>query len=182
MSFEPHNLCVTGGAGFIGANFVRHWLNRSREGRVVVFDALTYAGNLDNLAGLDPDPRYEFVRGDICDEDAVRELIEKYAIDTIVHFAAESHVDRSILGPDDFIRTNVVGTHALLKTAKRLWIDQRIAMRRSASRLPTRRIRRIPPARRARTTWCAPITKPTGSRPRSPIARTTTGPTSFPRN
>jgi dTDP-glucose 4,6-dehydratase len=125
MSFEPHNVCITGGAGFIGANFVRHWLNRSREGRIVVFDALTYAGNPDNLLGLERDPRYVFVRGDICDESAVRELIERYSIDTIVHFAAESHVDRSILGPDDFIRTNVVGTHALLKAAKARWIDAR---------------------------------------------------------
>ena len=125
MSFEPHNVCITGGAGFIGANFVRHWLNRSREGRIVVFDALTYAGNPDNLLGLERDPRYVFVRGDICDESAVRELLERYSIDTIVHFAAESHVDRSILGPDDFIRTNVVGTHALLKAAKARWIDAR---------------------------------------------------------
>lgn len=125
MNFEPHNVCITGGAGFIGANFVRHWLNRSHEGRVVVFDALTYAGNPDNLAGLDRDPRYLFVRGDICDDGAVRELLERHAIDTVVHFAAESHVDRSILGPDEFIRTNVVGTHALLKAAKALWIDGR---------------------------------------------------------
>ena len=79
MSFEPHNVCITGGAGFIGANFVRHWLSRSREGRVVVFDALTYAGNPDNLAGLERDPRYVFVRGDICDEGAVRELLEHHA-------------------------------------------------------------------------------------------------------
>ena len=129
MNFEPHNLCITGGAGFIGANFVRHWLNRSREGRVVVFDALTYAGNPDSLAGLDRDPRYQFVRGDICDEGAVREVLERHCIDTIVHFAAESHVDRSILGPDDFIRTNVVGTHVLLKSAKALWIDARTVPR-----------------------------------------------------
>ena len=111
MSFEPRNVCITGGAGFIGANFVRYWLSRSRAGRVVVLDALTYAGNLESLAGLERDPRYVFVRGDICDEGAVRELLERYAIDTLVHFAAESHVDRSILGPDDFIRTNIVGTH-----------------------------------------------------------------------
>jgi dTDP-glucose 4,6-dehydratase len=123
MSFEPHNVCITGGAGFIGANFVRHWLARGGEGRVVVFDALTYAGNPDNLAGLDRDARYVFVRGDICDEAAARELLDRYSIDTIVHFAAESHVDRSILGPDEFIRTNVTGTHALLKAAKALWVD-----------------------------------------------------------
>jgi dTDP-glucose 4,6-dehydratase len=114
---------ITGGAGLIGANFVRHWLGNSKEGRVVVLDALTYAGNIDNLAGLDKDPRYVFVKGDICDEPAVRALLEQHHIDTVVHFAAESHVDRSILGPDDFIRTNIVGTHALLKAAKALWID-----------------------------------------------------------
>ncbi len=125
MSFEPRNLFITGGAGFIGANFVRHWLANSREGRAVVFDALTYAGNIENLAGLDQDPRYVFVKGDICDEATVRALLEQLEIDTIVHFAAESHVDRSILGPDDFIRTNIVGTHALLKAAKALWVDRK---------------------------------------------------------
>jgi dTDP-glucose 4,6-dehydratase len=125
MSFEPLNLFITGGAGFIGANFVRHWLENSREGRVVVFDALTYAGNIDNLAGLDGNPRYLFVKGDICDEATARALLEQHRIDTVVHFAAESHVDRSILGPDDFIRTNIVGTHALLKAAKALWIDRK---------------------------------------------------------
>jgi dTDP-glucose 4,6-dehydratase len=126
MNFEPRNLLVTGGAGFIGTNFVRHWLARSGTGRVIVYDALTYAGNRDNLAGLEADPRFSFVRGDICDEAAVRALIEGQRIDTIAHFAAESHVDRSILGPDDFIRTNVVGTHALLKAAKSAWIDARL--------------------------------------------------------
>jgi dTDP-glucose 4,6-dehydratase len=89
----------------------------------VVLDALTYAGNIDNLAALQGNPRYAFERGDICDERAVRTLLERHDIDTIVNFAAESHVDRSILGPDDFIRTNVVGTLALLKAAKSFWID-----------------------------------------------------------
>jgi dTDP-glucose 4,6-dehydratase len=125
MSFEPHNLFITGGAGFIGANFTRHWLANTREGRVVVFDALTYAGNIDNLAGLDRDPRYVFIKGDICDEATVRAALEQHHIDTVAHFAAESHVDRSILGPDDFIRTNIVGTHALLKAAKALWVDRK---------------------------------------------------------
>jgi dTDP-glucose 4,6-dehydratase len=126
MSFVPRNVCITGGAGFIGANFVRYWLEHTREGHVVVLDALTYAGNVANLAGLERDPRYAFVRGDICDEGAVRALLERYQIDTLVHFAAESHVDRSILGPDEFIRTNVLGTHALLKAAKTLWLDRRM--------------------------------------------------------
>jgi dTDP-glucose 4,6-dehydratase len=126
MNFEPRNLFITGGAGFIGSNFVHHWLANTREGLVVVFDALTYAGNIDNLADVEGNPRYLFVRGDICDEAAVRALLQQHKIDTLVHFAAESHVDRSILGPDDFIRTNVVGTHSLLKAAKALWIDQKI--------------------------------------------------------
>jgi dTDP-glucose 4,6-dehydratase len=125
MSFEPRNLFITGGAGFIGSNFVHHWLANSRDGRVVVYDALTYAGNIENLSDVKDDPRYTFVRGDICDEAAVHALLLQHQIDTIVHFAAESHVDRSILGPDDFIRTNVVGTHSLLKVAKALWIDKK---------------------------------------------------------
>ena len=125
MSYEPHNVLITGGAGFIGANFVRYWLGRTTQGKVVVLDALTYAGNVESLAGLERDARFEFVRGDICDENVVRGLLERHRIDTLVHFAAESHVDRSILGPDDFIRTNVVGTHALLKAAKQLWVDRK---------------------------------------------------------
>jgi dTDP-glucose 4,6-dehydratase len=125
MTFEPRNVFITGGAGFIGANFVHHWLANSGAGRVVVFDALTYAGNIDNLAGLESNPRYLFVKGDICDEETVRALLEEHDIDTVAHFAAESHVDRSILGPDDFIRTNVVGTHSLLKAAKALWVERK---------------------------------------------------------
>jgi dTDP-glucose 4,6-dehydratase len=125
MTFEPRNLLITGGAGFIGANFVRYWLANNPQGRVVVYDALTYAGNIDNLAGLDADPRYVFVNGDICDEERVRTLLKQHCIDTLVHFAAETHVDRSILGPDDFIRTNIVGTHSLLKAAKALWIEEK---------------------------------------------------------
>lgn len=127
MSFEPDNLLITGGAGFIGTNFVRHRLARPGTGKVVVVDALTYAGNRANLAGLESDARFAFVHGDICDEALVERLMREHRIDTLVHFAAESHVDRSILGPDDFIRTNVVGTHALLKVARRLWLDERIA-------------------------------------------------------
>jgi dTDP-glucose 4,6-dehydratase len=125
MKFEPRNVFITGGAGFIGANFVRQWLSKTQEGRMVVFDALTYAGRIENLEGLDKEPRYVFVKGDICDESKVRALLEQHSIDTVVHFAAESHVDRSILGPDDFIRTNIVGTHSLLKAAKALWIDKK---------------------------------------------------------
>jgi dTDP-glucose 4,6-dehydratase len=125
MSFEPRNVLVTGGAGFIGANFVRHWLQTTHTGKLIVLDALTYAGNIENLAGLDENPRYRFVRGDICDTDGARDLLEEHHIDTVVHFAAESHVDRSILGPDAFIQTNILGTHSLLKAAKALWLDRK---------------------------------------------------------
>ena len=115
------NLLVTGGAGFIGANFVHYWLARRPGGRLVVLDALTYAGNHANLDAAEGDPRFRFVRGDVRDEALVRALLRDEAVDTVVHFAAESHVDRSIEGPDAFIDTNVVGTHALLKAARAEW-------------------------------------------------------------
>ena len=114
------SLLVTGGAGFIGANFVRHWLKRHHEDRVTVLDQLTYAGNRANLDGVDA----ELVVGDIGDEKLVTELMRSRNIDTIVHFAAESHVDRSILGPDAFIETNIIGTHNLLKAARQLWLEE----------------------------------------------------------
>jgi len=128
MNLETRNVLITGGAGFIGANFVRHWLGTTSSGKVVVLDALTYAGNIDNLVVLDRDPRYVFVRGDICDEATVRGLFDQFDIDTVIHFAAESHVDRSILGPDKFLHTNVIGTHTLLKVAKSHWLDKRKGM------------------------------------------------------
>lgn len=115
------NLIVTGGAGFIGANFVHHWRKVSPDDGIVVLDVLTYAGNPANLDGLDG---VELVVGDICDTALVSRLIADHAIDTIVHFAAESHVDRSITGPDAFVTTNVVGTHSLLKAAKAAWLDK----------------------------------------------------------
>ena len=108
---------VTGGAGFIGSNFVLDWLAGSSEA-VVNFDKLTYAGNLDNLVSLKDDARHHFVRGDICDKDAVLALLEKHQPRAIVHFAAESHVDRSIHGPAAFITTNINGTFALLEAAR----------------------------------------------------------------
>jgi dTDP-glucose 4,6-dehydratase len=129
MKFEPRNLLITGGAGFIGANFVRHWLATTGAGQVVVYDALTYAGNVQNLAGLERDSRYSFVKGDICDEATVQGLLQRHEIDTLVHFAAESHVDRSILGPDEFIRTNITGTHSLLKAARSFWLDDKKSVR-----------------------------------------------------
>lgn len=112
-------LLVTGGAGFIGSNFVRHMLSKHRDLTIVNFDALTYAGNLENLAGLEKDRRYQFVRGDICSSADVDKVLQKRAVDAIVHFAAESHVDRSIhLGAETFIRTNVLGTQILLNAAR----------------------------------------------------------------
>lgn len=115
------NLLVTGGAGFIGANFVHYWQKTSPDDRVIVLDALTYAGNAANLNGLDD---VELVVGNICDTELVARLLDERQVDTIVHFAAESHVDRSITGPDAFVTTNVVGTHCLLKAAKNVWLDK----------------------------------------------------------
>jgi dTDP-glucose 4,6-dehydratase len=108
-------ILVTGGAGFIGSNFVHYWLEKHPDDQVIVLDNLTYAGNLENLA--DVKDRITFVKGDICDEAAVGKAMQN--VDTVVHFAAESHVDRSISGPDAFVQTNVVGTHILLKAAKK---------------------------------------------------------------
>ena len=118
-------LLVTGGAGFIGANFVHYWLGRHAGDRVVVLDALTYAGNMANLAAAEGNSDYRFVQGDILDQALVEQLMLEEQIDTLVHFAAESHVDRSISGPDAFIETNVNGTHTLLKAARRIWQEQK---------------------------------------------------------
>jgi dTDP-glucose 4,6-dehydratase len=111
-------LLVTGGAGFIGSAFVRHLVAQRPEAHVVTLDKLTYAGNLENLASLDGHPRHHFVHGDICDGPLVRSLLQTHGIGTLVHFAAESHVDRSILAPDAFIETNVRGTATLLDAAR----------------------------------------------------------------
>jgi dTDP-glucose 4,6-dehydratase len=118
------SLLITGGAGFIGANFTHYWLERHRADRVVVLDALTYAGNLASLEPARGRPGFTFVQGDIRDSDLATRLLREHEITTIVHFAAESHVDRSIEGPDAFIDSNVVGTHALLKAARRVWLDE----------------------------------------------------------
>ena len=118
------HLLVTGGAGFIGTNFVYYWLKHHPEDHLVVLDALTYAGNRDNLKTALQNPRFEFVHGNILDQALVESLMTKHQIDTIVHFAAESHVDRSIHGPDEFISTNIVGSHCLLKAAKTCWLDK----------------------------------------------------------
>jgi len=123
------NVLVTGGAGFIGSNFVRYLLDVEPRIQIVNLDALTYAGSLENLKDLPADAkrgeRYTFVQGDICDRDLVRDLLRQHQIDTIVHFAAESHVDRSILSPEPFIQANVIGTFTLLEAARQYWLVEK---------------------------------------------------------
>nr|MBP8708181.1 GDP-mannose 4,6-dehydratase [Caldisericia bacterium] len=108
-------ILITGGCGFIGSNFIKYWLNKYPKDKIINLDKLTYAGNLNNLKDIESNPNYEFVQGDICDKDLVMKLTKD--IDLIVHFAAESHVDRSIDGPEEFIKTNVEGTLILLEAA-----------------------------------------------------------------
>ncbi|MEP5765464.1 MAG: dTDP-glucose 4,6-dehydratase [Halieaceae bacterium] len=122
-------LLVTGAAGFIGANFVHYWSAQHPDDFIVAYDALTYAGNRANLASLEAADNFRFVHADIRDEQRVTELLRTERIDTIVHFAAESHVDRSISGPDAFIDTNVIGTHSLLKAARAVWLQEELAHR-----------------------------------------------------
>jgi dTDP-glucose 4,6-dehydratase len=118
------HLLVTGGAGFIGANFVHSWVVNHPEDLILVLDALTYAGNRRNLAPVVNNRRVVFVRGDIGTPDLAADLLRTHAITTLVHFAAESHVDRSIAGPDPFLHTNVIGTHELLKAARQVWLEE----------------------------------------------------------
>jgi dTDP-glucose 4,6-dehydratase len=123
---EPRVMLITGGAGFIGCNYVRHVLANTAVGRVINVDALTYAGSLSNLEGIENayPTRYRFVRADICDTDVIRDLFKDEGIDTVVHLAAESHVDRSIEDPSVFLKTNVLGTFVLLDAALRSWKRQ----------------------------------------------------------
>ena len=152
-------ILVTGGAGFIGSNYVRYVLANTDD-EVTVYDALTYAGNLSTLRDVDDDPRYRFVKGNICDPGTLEEAMAGH--DAVVHFAAESHVDRSIAGPDDFINTNCFGTNIVMDTARRLDIDRVDPHRhRRGLRIgPERARRRRPicssPARRTRRRRRAP--------------------------
>ena len=122
VSRTPRKIIITGGAGFIGSNFVHHWCKNYPGDRVVVLDALTYAGNRRNLAELEGHANLRFVQGDICDRPLIDRLLQEEQIDTIAHFAAESHVDRSILGPGEFVRTNVVGTFTLVEAFRQHWM------------------------------------------------------------
>ncbi|WP_139691821.1 dTDP-glucose 4,6-dehydratase [Sporolactobacillus terrae] len=117
-------LLITGGAGFIGSNFVQHMINFHPEDTVVNYDLLTYAGNLENLKDVEDHPNYHFVKGNICNRELVEYVVDSYQIDTIVNFAAESHVDRSITEPDLFVKPNVLGTQTLLDVAKNKKINK----------------------------------------------------------
>ena len=114
-------ILVTGGAGFIGGNFVHHMVKKYPEYEIVNLDLLTYAGNLETLKPVEHEPNYKFVKGDIADEPFIMDLFEKERFDIVVNFAAESHVDRSIVDPEIFLATNVLGTQALLDAAKEHW-------------------------------------------------------------
>lgn len=119
------NILVTGGAGFIGSNFIHYILKTEPNVQIVNLDALTYAGSLENLKGVSNDIHYTFIQGTICDSELIGRLLRQYQIDTIVHFAAESHVDRSILAPEQFIQTNIVGTFTLLEESHKFWIKEK---------------------------------------------------------
>lgn len=129
MRYTPTTLLVTGGAGFIGSNFVHHMLRSDPAVHIVNLDLLTYAGTLDNLSDLPAPDRHVFVHGDICDSSLVTQLFDEHRIDTVVHFAAQSHVDRSITHPGEFVRTNVNGTFTLLEAARAAWLSPRNATR-----------------------------------------------------
>ncbi|GGD16952.1 dTDP-glucose 4,6-dehydratase [Hyunsoonleella pacifica] len=115
-------ILITGGAGFIGSNFIKYYLSKYYSVKIVNIDKLTYAGNLNNLDGVETNPRYRFIHGDICDKDLINELFVKYSFKGVIHFAAESHVDNSIDNPNDFIHTNINGTFNLLNAARNHWM------------------------------------------------------------
>ena len=186
--FEPKNIIVTGGCGFIGSNFVHYVVNNHPDVHVTVLDKLTYAGNPENIAGL-PSDRVELVVGDICDAELLDRLVPGH--DAIVHYAAESHNDNSIADPEPFLRTNVEGTFRLLEAVRKHGVRYHhvstdevygdLALDDPAKfteETPITRPRRTRAPRPAPTCSCAPGPAPTGFTPRSPTAPTTTAPTS----
>ena len=133
------NILVTGGAGFIGSNFVRYILQTEPQAHVVTLDALSYAGSLENLKDLPDLERHHFVQGDICDQTLVDKLLHQHTIDTVVHFAAETHVDRSIANPGPFVRTNIIGTFTLLEAVRQYWlVEKALGVMYAASKAPFR--------------------------------------------
>lgn len=127
MTFSPKSLLVTGGAGFIGSNFIHTFVANNPACQMTNLDALTYAGNLNNLKSIEHYPGYSFVKGDICDAPLVAKILAEQQVDAVVHFAAESHVDRSITGPEIFVRTNVLGTQILLEESRKHWQSGAVA-------------------------------------------------------
>lgn len=125
MKFQPKNMLVTGGAGFIGCNFIRYVLAKDENIKIVNLDNLSYAGSLKNLEDLPSPERHHFIEGDICDKALVEKIFIEHNIDCIVHFAAESHVDRSITGPAAFVQSNLVGTFILLEAARSYWLNEK---------------------------------------------------------
>lgn len=123
--YQMKNVLVTGGAGFIGSHYIHYVLTNLPRVNVFNLDKLTYAGSLENLKNIAAHPHYQFIHGDVCDRELIDRILRQYAIDTIVHFAAESHVDRSIKHPEQFIKTNVLGTFNLLDAARHFWLDEK---------------------------------------------------------
>jgi len=124
MTYKPNNYLITGGAGFIGANFIEYILNKHPKASITNLDKLTYAAQIENLAHLEQSDSYLFIQGDICDQQHVETILREKNIDTIVHFAAESHVDRSIENPNAFIQSNIFGTYSLLEATKKVWLNE----------------------------------------------------------
>lgn len=122
-------ILVTGGAGFIGSNFVPYFLEKYSDYKLINLDLITYAGELKNLQEVEKNPRYEFIKGDICDRDLIEKIFAKNHIAGVIHFAAESHVDNSISGPGEFVRTNIVGTFTLLDVARKTWMEKPFKVR-----------------------------------------------------